>query len=210
MPSSPNANLWVWSYSFGAVRRAFLLALFAIVASSIASAQSSKPVAKTAVAHRANEFTLAGIRPGRDDQSRAMALYNEGFSHNDLSADQSGWLDGCRHLSLIVDLDEAKKIQVIRVAHATTMQDCMQLPPSPWKTGRGLRVWDSTAKLAQLYGPPDSKSPSTRDGQPLELWYYAFDWAGPNVPQVMEVLCTREQSGQPGHVVEITLAAPSL
>jgi hypothetical protein len=42
------------------------------------------------------------------------------------------------------------------------------------------------------------------------LWYYAFDWAGPDVPQVMEVVCTKEQDGQPGYVVEITLAAPSL
>jgi hypothetical protein len=42
------------------------------------------------------------------------------------------------------------------------------------------------------------------------LWYYAFDWAGPDVPQVMEVVCTREKDGQAGRVVEITLAAPSL
>jgi hypothetical protein len=42
------------------------------------------------------------------------------------------------------------------------------------------------------------------------LWYYAFDWAGADVPQVMEVLCTREADGKPGRVVEITLAGPSL
>ncbi len=40
--------------------------------------------------------------------------------------------------------------------------------------------------------------------------YYAFDWAGPDVLQVMEVLCTREMNGQPGRVEEITLVAPSL
>jgi hypothetical protein len=57
---------------------------------------------------------------------------------------------------------------------------------------------------------PDSKSPSTRDGQPLELWYYAFDWAGRDVPQAMEILCTREKEGQPGRVIEITRAASSL
>ena len=66
------------------------------------------------------------------------------------------------------------------------------------------------ASVMQLYGQPDSRSPSTKDGQPLELWYYAFDWAGPDVPQVMEVVCTREKDGQAGRVVEITLAAPSL
>ncbi|HEV2101325.1 MAG TPA: hypothetical protein VGR58_00970 [Candidatus Acidoferrum sp.] len=42
------------------------------------------------------------------------------------------------------------------------------------------------------------------------MWYYAFDWAGADVPQVMEVLCTRETDGKPGRVVEITLAGPSL
>jgi hypothetical protein len=40
--------------------------------------------------------------------------------------------------------------------------------------------------------------------------YYAFDWAGPDVPQVMEVLCSKEKDGQSGRVLEITLAAPSL
>ena len=64
--------------------------------------------------------------------------------------------------------------------------------------------------VLKLYGEPDSRSPSTKDGQPLELWYYAFDWAGADVPQVMEVLCTREAEGKPGQVVEITLAGPSL
>jgi hypothetical protein len=42
------------------------------------------------------------------------------------------------------------------------------------------------------------------------LLYYAFDWAGADVPQVMEVVCTLEEDGKPGRVVEITLAAPSL
>ena len=69
---------------------------------------------------------------------------------------------------------------------------------------------DPATKVMELYGEPDSRSPSTKDGQPLELWYYAFDWAGPDVPQVMEVLSTKAHDGQPGHVVEITLAAPSL
>lgn len=56
----------------------------------------------------------------------------------------------------------------------------------------------------------DSRSPSTKGGQRLELWYYAFGWAGPNVAQVMEVLCTLEKDGEPGRAVEIRLAAASL
>jgi len=42
------------------------------------------------------------------------------------------------------------------------------------------------------------------------LWYCAFGWAGPDVPQVMEVVCTLEKDGKPGRVVEIRLAAASL
>jgi hypothetical protein len=42
------------------------------------------------------------------------------------------------------------------------------------------------------------------------LLYYAFDWAGTDVPQLMAVLCTPEKNGKAGRVVEITLEAPSL
>ena len=69
---------------------------------------------------------------------------------------------------------------------------------------------DAAQRVVELYGEPESRSPSTKDGQPLELMYYAFDWAGPDVPQVMEVLCTKTAGGKPGRVMEITLAAPSL
>ena len=65
-------------------------------------------------------------------------------------------------------------------------------------------------RVFELYGQPGSRGPSTKDGQQLELLYYAFDWAGPDVPQVMAVLCTPGSSAKPGRVVEITLMAPSL
>ena len=44
------------------------------------------------------------------------------------------------------------------------------------------------------------------EGRELEFLFYAFDWAGPEVPQVMEVTCERST----GRVVKITLAFPSL
>lgn len=171
---------------------------------------SPKPAAKKAAAHRANELTLAGIRPGRVTLKQA-AHYLRGSSSIDRPEEsrQPVWEDPCGGALLTVDLGERDVIQVIRL-QTWHPQDCVALTMKPWQTGRGLRLHDDTNKLLALYGPPDSKSPSTRDGQPLELWYYAFDWAGPDVPQVMEVLCTREQAGQPGRVVEITLAAPSL
>jgi hypothetical protein len=110
---------------------------------------------------------------------------------------------------LVADIDGDERIQVIRLGKGRAT-DCATESAKLWATGRGLKLDDDVNTVSRLYGPPDSKSPSTRDGQPLELWYYAFDWAGPDVPQVMEVLCTREQDGKPGRVVEITLAAPSL
>jgi hypothetical protein len=178
------------------------------LASTFASAQTSqKPVVKK-VAHRANELTLCGLRPGKDSAAKANRMYGRWLPGPDTKENQLSWWDQCYGLELIVDLDGKRKIQVLRLTHFAQAGDCSK--PPTWKTGRGLRLGNATAKVTQLYGEPDSRSPSTKDGQPLELWYYAFDWAGPDVPQVMEVLCTKEQDGQPGYVVEITLAAPSL
>jgi len=182
------------------------------LASTFASGQiPQKPTARKASAQRANELTLAGLRPGRDNLARAGQLNKQFGNGKALPGDQTVWVDQCRELSLTIDSDKQKRIEVIRAGRffGSTV-DCANVPPGPWKTGQGLRVQDPAVKVVQLYGEPDSRSPSTKDGQPLELLYYAFDWAGPDVPQVMEVLCTRGKDGQPGRVVEITLAAPSL
>jgi hypothetical protein len=183
------------------------------LAATFAGAQVPKirPVEQKTLSHRVNEMELAGLRPGRDGLARAAQLNKEFGKGKEQPGDQTIWLDACRDLSLILDSNKQKQIEIIRVSpYAGSTVDCSVSAPSPWKTGHGLHVGDTVLKVLQLYGEPDSKSPSTRDGQPLELWYYAFDWAGPDVPQVMEVLCTREKEGQPGRVVEITLAAPSL
>ncbi len=181
---------------------------------SVAIAQTAQqPVAKKVAVQRANEFMLAGLRPGRDTLTRAMGLYKKADESSAVADSQLSWTDKCRHQRLTLDYDKQKKVEVVRVTWLPEFESTNCEPPpalSSWRTGLGLRIYDSERKLVQLYGQPDSKSPSTRDGQPLELWYYAFDWAGPDVPQVMEVLCTREKDRQPGRVVEITLAAPSL
>jgi hypothetical protein len=187
------------------------LAVSILVLAAAASGQSAKSNAgvKKAVAQRANELTLAGLRPGKDAMVRARQLNQKMDPKSSTHDKQTTWLDPCHKQLLAVDFDDEQKIQVIRAAEVPTTADCIAVQRSAWKTGRGLRVGDSVSKLAGLYGEPDSRSPSTKGGQPLELWYYAFDWAGADVPQVMEVLCTVE-AGQPGRVVEITLAAPSL
>jgi hypothetical protein len=80
------------------------------------------------------------------------------------------------------------------------------LDPKNWVTGLGLRIGDSQDQIVALYGEPNSSGPATKNGKELALMYYQFDWAGSDVPQVMEVLCARDT----GRVVEITLAYPSL
>jgi len=212
MPQGYCSGRLLLALTRGGRRTVFIAALLPTLASAqTAPAKTSGVTAKRPPEHRANELTLAGLRPGRDTVDRA-ALLNQRFGKGkELPGDQTAWYDQCRDVSLIVDKDNTNLVQVIRVGEwAESTADCSKMPPGPWKTGLGLRVLDSTSKALALYGQPDSRSPSTRAGQPLELWYYAFDWAGENVPQVMEVLCTRETDGKPGRVVEITLAAPSL
>jgi hypothetical protein len=211
MPSWRNANSQ--SCALGGLSSGRLLrwAPFLLVLIAAPLFAQQRPTPKPAAAHRANELTLGGLHPGRDTIGRAHQL-NKPIGPGEHKPDgQMLWIDQCRGGSLVVDSDKQNHVEVIRVvATPAPTAKCLPSGASPWKTGLGLSVTDPTSKVIQLYGPPDSKSPSTRDGQPLELWYYAFDWAGPDVPQVMEVLCTREQDGKPGRVVEITLAAPSL
>ncbi len=193
--------------------RAFSLAALAIaLGCSAASAQTPKASTKRTAVRRANELMLAGLRPGRDNSIRATQLYRKPNLKSQIEDAQLSWSDPCRHLSLTLDVDGAKNIQVIRVAQAEHMAGtCAGTPSSEtWKTGRGLRIGDQARRVTQLYGEPDSRSPSSKDGKTLELLYYAFDWAGADVPQVMEVLCSKDNASEPGHVVEITLAAPSL
>jgi hypothetical protein len=234
MPFSGKGKTLVGTRNRDFAKTAFMLA---VLAATIASAKApQRPAAKTSVAPRANELTLAGLRPGRDTAVRAKAKYGT----KDMTA-ADGVLDWkCGNWKMTVDLDEKDTVRTVSLAEEkapkaapgnvvtnTTTKipiPCYLRGPTAlelergkgfsfrnaWITGKRLGLGDSSKRLLQIYGDPDSRSPSTKDGQPLELWYYAFDWAGADVPQVMEVLCTKEANGNPGRVVEITLAAPSL
>jgi hypothetical protein len=191
-------------------RSSAVAAMVAACMAIAASPQTQKSSLKKPLP-RTNELTLAGLRPGRDTLERAWQLYPRFGGGKLLPGGEIVWFDACKDLSLNLDSDPQRRIQVIRVGYyCCSTVDCSKAPPSLWKTGLGLRVEDPSARVVQLYGEPDSKSPSSKGGQQLELWYYAFDWAGADVPQVMEVLCTKEKDGEPGRVIEITLAAPSL
>ena len=151
-----------------------------ILLGTIASAQTPPKLAsKMASAHRANELTLAGLRPGRDTATRAMQLYKKP-SKSDSQNNQMSWGATCQTQTLFLDLDTDKTIRVVRAIETSwSRAECRALSPGPWKTGRGLGVGDAAEKVVELYGEPESRSPSTKDGQPLELMYYAFDGAGP-------------------------------
>ena len=157
-----------------------------------------------------NELRLASLRPGRDTIARARGLY--GKPNSGARGDTTfSWTTGLRSERLTVTTDSHGLIQEIRAEHRDDLV-VMDGDPlgSPWRTGKSLAIGDPASRVEKLYGKPDSRSPSTKGGQRLELLYYAFDWAGPDVPQVMEVVCTVEKGGEPGRVVEITLAASSL
>lgn len=220
-------------------------ASYATLAPHLAAAQAAPPPLKThtehptssnsastIVAHRNDELTLAGLRPGQDDFAKAQKLFRKP-TLTKFDGTNPMWRDGCRNqsLSIITDADSGT-IQEVRVSEnnskfaagtpsSTVVESgCASAakgsaapraePRSRWVTGHGLLVGSSCSRVFELYGQPGSLGPSTKDGQQLELLYYAFDWAGPDVPQVMAVLCTPGTSAKPGRVVEITLMAPSL
>jgi len=176
-----------------------------------AGAQTTNAPAQKPSRRRANEMTLARLRPGRDTVQQAAALYKK----PSLVAEdqrQYEWDDVCRDLILEIESANSGEISTIRVMNGKrTMADCFKtMPRTKWRTSRDIAPDDPEPKVLEVYGEPTSRSPSTKNGQPLELLYYAFDWAGPDVPQVMEVVCTVPKNGTPGRVVEITLAAGSL
>jgi hypothetical protein len=176
---------------------------------------------------RRNEVTLGGLRPGKDSLARAKALYKNGRFGNDPFPDPSIWEVFSGGWKLRIAANAPKIIQSITASQALMVLESKSesraklriqrvvfdpagAPGRGWKTGWGLALGDSCSRAPKVYGQPASRGPSTKDGQELELLFYQFDWAGPDVPQVMEVLCTPEKNGKPGRVVEIMLATASL
>jgi hypothetical protein len=190
---------------------------------SVTSLDKSAPVS----ARRNDELTLAGLRPGQDDLAKAQKFFRKP-SLTKFDGTNHIWQDPCLHqsLSIIADSDTGT-IQEVRISENNSRFESATPSSTPsergctsaaavaeaksrWTTGHGLVIGAPCPRVIELYGQPGSRGPSTKDGQQLELFYYAFDWAGPDVPQVMAILCTPEKSANPGRVVEITLMAPSL
>ncbi len=171
----------------------------------------------TAEAKRKNETTLAGLRPGRDKLRTAVNVHGPYYRQVVPGADDVvAWVDKVKHRLVRVELDKDGVIQSVTVS---TIDPLIDQPSDPQKepdsalpsvklaTGRGLRIsYNIRSEIEETYGEPNSITPSTQHGNDVTLLYYSFDWAGPKVPQVMEVSCERTT----GRVVQITLAYPSL
>ena len=189
------------------------LALTAASAAVAAGAQISPPGAGQVGAIRhTNEILLAGLRPGRD----TFAVAEKRFKAKNLSEEPNSgskeWRDDCSGRSIHLEVDAKSVIQSVTITTLGAQEGkCSDrrpdfLDPRNWLTGLGLRMGDSQDRVVGLYGEPNSSGPASKNRQELELMYYQFDWAGSDVPQVMEILCARDT----GRVVEITLAFPSL
>ncbi len=167
-------------------------------------------------APRINELVLARLHPGKDTLAQAKALLGE--KSGVASPDDNHvwiWRDPCSRQSLRIESDDKGIVQILTLSNldepAVAARGCRPDSPGPllataWKTGRGLAIGDARERIFRIYGAPSSRSPSLRGNQELELFFYAFDRAGSEVPQVMEIYCDHAT----GRVVEITLAFPSL
>jgi hypothetical protein len=188
------------------------LGLVAVCAAA-AGKQGSSPAAEQVPAlHHANETQLAGLRPGHD----TFAVAEKRFKAKELSQESNSgskeWRDACSGRSIRLEVDAKTVIRSVTITTLGIQEGkCSErrpdfLDPKFWLTGLGLRMGDSQDRVVGMYGEPNSSGPASKNGQELDLMYYQFDWAGSDVPQVMEILCSRET----GRVVEITLAFPSL
>jgi hypothetical protein len=158
-----------------------------------------------------NELTLASIQPGRDKLAGIEKQLSDHLrAEEGDSAGSHAWTDPCSGRRLALEVDRAGVIQTITISSATTHENCKSKTDPKrdplWVTGLGLRLGDASEHVVDIYGAPSSGGPSVKQGHELELMFYMFDWAGSDVPQVMEVSCDKET----GRVVEIMLAFPSL
>jgi len=175
---------------------------------------------------RANELTLVGLRPGRDTlataQKRFKAKYASDSSNGLSGSGASGgasvatisklWGDACTGRQLILAADEHAVIQEITISSLGPKNGKCEsgrfdeLDMKDWFTGRGLSLGDPRNRVTDMYGEPNSSGPSEKGSTELEYLHYSFDWAGDDVPQVLEIYCARDT----GRVLEISLAFPRL
>jgi hypothetical protein len=160
---------------------------------------------------RHNELTLAGLRPGKSKLPKDGKI--PGFRGPTMSDDTGVyWSAPCYGDRLQVQENTSRIVETVTVSlfGARLLGECKGGNETALRrelrSGRGVGLGDACARVTELYGEPESRSPSVRGSLKLELLFYSFDWAGEDVPQSMEVSCDPAS----GRVVEITLAASTL
>jgi hypothetical protein len=193
----------------------WLCASLALATASAAAAAGARIIPRgsgqSAIRHT-NETQLAGLRPGRDTFTVAEKRFKSKNLIEEPNSNTKEWRDDCSGRSIRLEVDAKSVIQSVTITTLGIQEGkCSDrrpdfLDPRNWLTGLGLRMGDSQDRVVGLYGEPNSSGPASKNRQELEMMYYQFDWAGSDVPQVMEIFCARDT----GRVVEITLAFPSL
>lgn len=179
--------------------------------SALGLASLAAPAAKSP--GRLNELTLAGLSPGRDKIEQPEKVFR-GLKRDDAAKDAYVWGDICTHRDLRVEVDSHHLVRTVTVSafyKPEITAKCIEVVMVPersrlLKGGHGLMLGDACGRVTEIYGKPESESPSVKGTEQLELYFYSFGWAGSDVPQVMEVSCSEGA----GKVVEIMLAASSL
>jgi hypothetical protein len=196
----------------GWMRSRLSASALAVLLSTVLLGQDRTPLTRgNAPSERSTEWKLAGAVPGHTTFQKAKSIL--GKSYSDDSDYKATW-STCEK-ELVIESDRkgiVKVVRVVRISDTPPAIDCFgrSSGESKWVTGLGLRLDDSTERVIQLYGQPDSRRPSTKGVQQLELLYYDIDLRDPKVTHVMDVRCTPEKDGKPGRVLEITLAVRNL
>ncbi len=163
---------------------------------------------------RVNELTLAGLRPGRDTIAKAQRQYKQSLRRGVLGDPNLFQVDDdCNNRMLAINEAASGTIDSI-VVGPTIGALVIECSPESYfprakdrlRTSHDLGFGSSCDSIEEIYGKVESRSSSVKGSDKLELYLYKVDWAGPDVPQVMEVSC--DASSQT--VVEITLAAATL
>lgn len=197
-----------WKRSLRIGNAASLLAGTIALATALGYAQS------VTGGRRHNELTLVGLRPGVSKlSSNKTKLRGFGLPRavpTIKGATGVNWWAPCYGDTVHVEEDQDRTVQTITVSLlGPQVGDCLRNDASlrrDMRSGRGLELGDACERVTELYGKPESRSPSIEGSRKLELLFYSFDWAGEDVPQSMEISC--DLAG--GRVVEITLASSSL
>jgi hypothetical protein len=162
---------------------------------------------------RVNELSLAGLRPGHDKISAPANEFRD-LTRDAAVTDAYVWGDLCMHRELHVETDGSGVVKIVTVGSnykPEIMAKCAASAMDPKRlrliaSGHGLQLGETCGRIGEIYGKAESRSLSVKGSDKLELYLYKFDWAGPDVPQVMEVSCDASSQA----VVEITLAAATL